>query len=54
MNFLIRVTVRILNAFWGPEPKLTERARYQAYRSRFYNDDDYASSARNSYGDDQY
>lgn len=54
-NFMIRTVVRILNAFWGPEPKLTPRGRDIAYRGRFYsNHDDYATRARNFYGDDQY
>jgi hypothetical protein len=54
-NFMIRTIVRILNKFWGPEPSLTSRGRYMAYRGRFYsNHDDYATRARNLYGDDQY
>lgn len=54
-DFLIRVVVRILNKFWGPEPKLTPRSLYIARTKRHYNsNDDYATKARLSYGDDQY
>lgn len=51
-DFIIRVIVRTLNRFWGPEPKLTPRALQTAkyYRSG----DDYATRARLYYGDDQY
>lgn len=58
-NVLARMIVRAVHWLEGPQPKLTDRARRYDYHCGvvyrdYYNDDDYATKARNSYGDDQY
>lgn len=49
-DYTIRLIVRALNYFWGPEPRLTPRSQRIARRSS----SDYATQARLYYGDDQY
>lgn len=54
-NLLAVLIVRLIRWLEGPEPKLTPGARrYDFHRGHVYGRDDYATRARNSYGDDQY